>query len=48
MAIGFNTESNPNGQNKKLQIPVDFRHRLILGETASVISPIMLERMEKN
>jgi len=53
MSIGFNTGSNSNGENKKLQIPVDFRHRLILGETgsgktASVITPIMLERMEKN
>jgi DNA helicase HerA-like ATPase len=53
MAIGFNTNPNSNGENKKLQISVDFRHRLILGETgsgktASVITPIMFERMEKN
>jgi len=53
MSIGFNTGSNSNGENKKLQIPVDFKHRLILGETgsgktASVITPIMLEKMEKN
>ncbi len=53
MKIGFDTDSNSNRENKKLQIPVDFRHRLILGETgsgktASVITPIMLERMKKN
>jgi hypothetical protein len=30
MSIGFNTNPNSNGDNKKLQIPVDFRHSIIL------------------
>ena len=51
MSIGFNV--NKTEKQKQLQIPVDFRHCLILGETgsgktASIITPIMLERMKKN
>ena len=51
MSIGF---CNTNLKEKKqLQIPVDFRHCLILGETgsgktASVITPLLIDRMKKN
>jgi len=49
MRIGFNV--NQTKQQKQLQIPIDFRHCLILGatgsgKTASVITPILLERMK--
>ena len=51
MSIGFTTSIN--NKNKKLQIPVDFRHALILGETgsgktASVITPLVIDRINKN
>jgi excinuclease UvrABC helicase subunit UvrB len=53
MSIGFNPDPNSNKQNKKLKIPCDFRHKLILGrtgsgKTASIITPILLERIKKN
>jgi type IV secretory pathway TraG/TraD family ATPase VirD4 len=53
MKIGFNPGSNSNGQNKKLQIPCDFRHKLILGrtgsgKTASVITPTLVDLIKKN
>ncbi len=51
MTIGFNNSIKK--ENKKLQIPVDFRHALILGETgsgktASVITPLLIDRIKKN
>ncbi len=51
MSIGFNVTQKT--QSKKLQIPSDFRHALILGETgsgktASVINPLLMDRMKKN
>jgi Lhr-like helicase len=53
MGIGFNADPNSNGQNKKLQIPCDFRHKLILGrtgsgKTASVITPTLVDLIKKN
>lgn len=53
MSIGFNTNLKSNKQNKKLQIPCDFRHLCILGrtgvgKTSSVITPILLERINNN
>ena len=51
MSMGFITSGNK--ENKKLQIPVDFRHALILGETgsgktASVITPLLIDRIKRN
>ena len=51
MSIGFTTSIKTG--NQKLQIPVDFRHALILGETgsgktASVITPLLVDRINKN
>ena len=53
MSIGFIKDQIHTNINEKLQIPVDFRHCLILGETgsgktSSVINPLLLDRMEKN
>jgi type IV secretory pathway TraG/TraD family ATPase VirD4 len=51
MALGFIKPENR--QEKGLQIPCDFRHAIILGETgsgktASVITPLIFDRMKKN
>jgi len=51
MELGFITNKNP--KEKKLQIPCDFKHTLILGRTgtgkkASVITPLLIDRIEKN
>jgi type IV secretory pathway TraG/TraD family ATPase VirD4 len=53
MKIGFNSDPNSNKQNKKMQIPCDFRHKLILGrtgsgKTASVITPTLVDLIKKN
>jgi type IV secretory pathway VirB4 component len=50
MTMGFIKEQN--NTNDKLQIPCDFRHAIILGETgsgktASVINPLLLDRIKK-
>jgi DNA helicase HerA-like ATPase len=51
MTMGFIKEQNRT--NEKLQIPADFKHCLILGETgsgktSSVINPFLLDRMKRN
>jgi type IV secretory pathway TraG/TraD family ATPase VirD4 len=51
MIMGFIKEQN--NTNDKLQIPVDFKHCIILGETgsgktSSVINPLLLDRMKRN
>jgi DNA helicase HerA-like ATPase len=52
MKMGF-IKDDKNSINKQLEIPADFKHVLILGETgsgktASVITPLLLDRMKKN
>jgi hypothetical protein len=50
MTMGFIKEQNRT--NEKLQIPADFRHCLILGETgsgktASIINPLIIDRIQR-
>ena len=51
--IGFHRDTHKDIKETKLEIPVNFTHSIILGatgsgKTASCITPILLDRMQKN